>query len=101
MRENRNNQYRPEQIQLYKILRTTNSNCNIMMEYAVKCPIFADMPGRTYIGDIVNVTKKEYFRINGESHNVNDIKDADQKFHLEGCGWKVIDIDADTLNKLS
>ena len=35
MRENRNNQFRPEQLVLYKQLRVINANSEILMEYSV------------------------------------------------------------------
>ena len=49
----------------------------------------------TAIADIVDLTKKEVFRLNGQIHNSNraEIKDWEQKEYLEQNGWKVTDVD--------
>ena len=62
MRENRNNQYRPEQIEIYKQLRATNANSELLMEYPVTYTNEQDEK-RTAIGDIVDVTKKIFYRL--------------------------------------
>ena len=36
MRENRNNQFRPEQQELYKQLRAIRANSMLLMEYTIK-----------------------------------------------------------------
>ena len=94
MRENRNNQFRPEQLVLYKQLRVLNANCEILMEYSVTYTNEQDQQ-RTAIGDIVDLTKKVFYRLNGAVHNSNkqEEKDWEQKIYLEQLGWKVIDIE--------
>lgn len=94
MRENRNNQYRPEQLELYKQLRAIRANSILLMEEPVK---YINEQGKNMvaIGDIVDHTKKEFFRINGAIHNssVQEKKDWEQKQYLEALGWKVTDIE--------
>ena len=94
MRENRNNQFRPEQQELYKQLRAIRSNSLLLMEYTIK---YTNEQGvnMVAIADIVDLTKKEVFRLNGEIHNTNraEIKDWEQKIYLEQLGWKVTDIE--------
>lgn len=94
MRENRNNQYRPEQLEIYKQLRAVNANSTILMEYSVEYVNEQDEK-RTAIGDIVDVTKKIFYRLNGAVHNSNkqEEKDWEQKIYLEQLGWKVVDIE--------
>ena len=92
----RNNQFRPEQIELYKQLRALRANSDILMEYKVEYKY--DEETRVAIGDIVDLTKKEIFRINGPIHMSSEkriIKDEIQKEGLEAAGWKVTDIDID------
>jgi very-short-patch-repair endonuclease len=47
------------------------------------------------IADVVDMTKKEVFRLNGGVHNSNrqEEKDWEQKEYLEQYGWKVTDIE--------
>ena len=94
MRENRNNQFRPEQQELYKQLRAIRANSLLLMEYTIK---YTNEQGvnMVAIADIVDLTKKEVFRLNGEIHNTNraEIKDWEQKIYLEQLGWKVTDIE--------
>ncbi len=92
MRENRNNQYRPEQIEFHKKLRRERPDNEVLMEYAVH---YVDEQGRNRIGvaDIADTTKKEYYRLNGLAHVGHEIKDWEQKEYLTKLGWKVIDID--------
>jgi len=94
MRQNRNNQFRPEQIELYKQLRAIRANSTLLMEYTIK---YTNEQGvdMIAIGDIVDLTKKEVFRLNGEIHNTNraEIKDWEQKEYLQIAGWKVTDIE--------
>ena len=94
MRENRNNQYRPEQLEIYKQLRAVNANSTILMEYSVEYTNEQDEK-RTAVGDIVDVTKKIFYRLNGAVHNSNkqEEKDWEQKIYLEQLGWKVVDIE--------
>ena len=92
----RNNQFRPEQIELYKQIRATRANSDLLMEYEV--PYKYDDEERICIGDIVDLTKKEIFRINGPIHYSSDkriLRDEIQKEGLEAAGWKVTDVDVD------
>ena len=94
MNENRNNQYRDEQIELYKQLRTVRANSRLMMEYEIKYKY--DDEERVAIVDIADLTKKEVFRLNGPIHQSSDkrvLKDEIQKEGLEALGWTVTDID--------
>lgn len=94
MMQNRNNQYRPEQIEFYKQIRATRPNCVILMEERIK---YTDEQGnnKVAIADVVDMTKKEVFRLNGGVHNSNrqEEKDWEQKEYLEQNGWKVTDIE--------
>lgn len=93
MGQNRNNQYRPEQIAIYKQLKATRANSTLLMEYSIT---YGNEQGvnMVAIADIVDLTKKEVFRLNGPYHNrnVSEIKDWEQKEYLEALGWKVTDI---------
>ena len=96
MYELRNNQFRPEQIELYKQLRALRANSDILMEYKVQYKY--DEEVRVAIGDIVDLTKKEIFRLNGPIHMSSErriLKDGIQKEGLEAEGWKVTDVDTD------
>ena len=96
MYEVRNTQFRPEQIELYKQLRTTRANSDILMEY--KVTYMYDDEERVAIGDIVDLTKKEIFRLNGPIHMSSErriLKDGIQKEGLEAEGWKVTDVNVD------
>ena len=57
MRENRNNQFRPEQLVIYKQLRATNANSELLMEYSVTYTNEQDQQ-RTAIGDIVDLNQE-------------------------------------------
>jgi len=96
MYELRNNQFRPEQIELYKQLRATRSNSDLLMEYEVTYKY--DEEQRVAIGDIVDLTRKEIFRLNGPIHMSSErriLKDEIQKEGLEAEGWKVTDVNVD------
>jgi hypothetical protein len=96
MYELRNNQFRPEQIELYKQLRALRANSDILMEYKVQYKY--DEEVRVAIGDIVDLTKKEIFRLNGPIHMSSEkriLRDEIQKEGLEAEGWKVTDVDTD------
>jgi len=96
MYELRNNQFRPEQIELYKQIRATRANSDLLMEYEVTYKY--DEEERVCIGDIVDLTKKEIFRINGPIHQSSEkrvMRDEIQKEGLEKDGWKVTDVDVD------
>ena len=89
MRELRNNQFRPEQIEIYKQIRTTRANSDIIMEH----PILDEDKRVVAVGDIVDLTRKEVFRLNGPVHSDKEEYDADQKEKLIEMGWKVTDIE--------
>ena len=96
MYELRNNQFRPEQIELYKQIRARRANSDILMEYKVQYKY--DEEVRVAIGDIVDLTKKEIFRLNGPIHMSSEkriLRDEIQKEGLEAEGWKVTDVDTD------
>jgi len=96
MYENRNNQFRPEQLELYMQLRATRANSDLLMEYEVAYKY--DDEERIAIGDIVDLTKKEIFRINGPIHYSSEkriMRDEIQKEGLEKAGWKVTDVNVD------
>ena len=96
MYELRNNQFRPEQIELYKQLRAIRANSDLLMEYEVTYKY--DDEERVAIGDIVDLTKKEIFRLNGPIHTSSEkriLRDEIQKEGLEALGWKVTDVDTD------
>jgi very-short-patch-repair endonuclease len=94
MYEKRYNQYRTEQIEIYKQLRDERPNCNLLMEYEIRYTNEEGLP-RVAIADIADLTKKEVIRINGAIHNshVREEKDWMQKEYLQQLGWKVTDID--------
>jgi len=96
MRKNNNNQYRPEQIKTYKQLLVTRPNSKIVMESSVN--YITEHGAKTTIGDIVDYTRKEIFRINGQIHRSSVVqakKDRDQEYYLKKNGWKVTNIDVD------
>ena len=96
MYENRNNQFRPEQLELYMQIRATRANSNLLMEYEVTYNYDDEL--RICIGDIVDLTRKEIFRINGPIHKSSEkriMRDEIQKEGLEKAGWKVTDVDVD------
>lgn len=96
MYELRNNQFRPEQIELYKQLRALRANSDLLMEYEVTYKY--DDEERVAIGDIVDLTKKEIFRLNGPIHQSSEkriLRDEIQKEGLEAEGWKVTDVNTD------
>jgi len=89
MRKLRNNEFRPEQIEIYKQIRSTRANSDIIMEYI----IYDEDKRVVAIADIADLTRKELFRLNGNFHADREQYDSDQKEKLEELGWKVIDID--------
>lgn len=93
MRENRNNQRRPEQFDFYKDLRVAEPSHTILQEYTI---IYGNENGinMTAVVDIADTTSKVVYRLNGLIHRgtVQEEKDWEQKLYLEKLGWKVIDI---------
>ena len=97
MAENRNNQFRDEQLELYKQLRAVRANSRLLMEYEIKYKY--EDEERIAIVDIADVSRKEAFSLNGPIHMSSDkriMKDEIQKEGLEALGWKVTDIDVDS-----
>lgn len=94
MRNNGNNQYRPEQIEFHRKLRKERPDNTILMEYPV---YYTNEQGnnRVAIADIADIKLKEYYRLNGLIHQSgrHPQKDWEQKIYLEQLGWKVIDIE--------
>ena len=98
MRENRNNQYRPEQLVFAKSLRVIRPKSIIHTEYVIDYNY--DNEIRHAIVDVIDLTSKEIFRINGGYHLASSrqtIKDEIQKAGLETMGYKVIDINSDEI----
>lgn len=96
MRENRNNQFRPEQQQMCSELRKCGdfSEWSIVMEIPIHY-VDEQENNRTCIGDIVMEEIGVIYRLNGEIHNSNrsEEKDYEQKLYLEALGYLVIDVD--------
>jgi len=93
MRENRNNQYRPEQLEFAKKLRLERPDSDIDTEYHVIYQY--DDEVRHALLDVVDITRKDAFRLNGPIHFSSSkqiLKDKIQKAGLEIVGWNVIDI---------
>jgi len=88
MRELRNNEFRPEQVTIYKQIRSTRENSDIIMEYI----IYDEDKRIVAVADIADLTRREVFRINGQVHLDREQYDSDQKDKLEELGWKVTDI---------
>ena len=94
MRENRNNQYRPEQIEFHKQIRDAYPEDEVLMEYRIKYTNEQNH-NMVAVADVVNTTKKIVYRLNGAIHNssVTEMKDWEQKEYLTKLGWVVEDIE--------
>jgi very-short-patch-repair endonuclease len=94
MRENRNNQYRPEQQVMCRELAREFPDYAVLMEITIK---YTDEQHnkKVAIGDIVIEELGVVYRLNGEIHNTNraEEKDWEQKLYLETYGWLVIDVE--------
>ncbi len=88
MRNKRNKEFRPEQIEIYKQIRATRVNSDSIMEHT----IYDEDKRVVAIADIADLTRKEVFRLNGDFHADREQYDSDQKEKLEELGWKVTDI---------
>lgn len=87
MRKAGNNRWRKEQNEVYKLLRRTFPNDEILMEYAIP----SILAGKVFaVLDIANVTKRTAYRLQGEYHNKD--KDVLQAEALKAEGWLVIDL---------
>jgi len=94
MRENRNNQYRPEQQQMCREIAREFPNYSVLME--IPTQYFDEQDNcKVAIGDIVIEELGIFYRLNGVIHNSNrqEEKDWEQKLYLEQLGWMVIDVD--------
>jgi very-short-patch-repair endonuclease len=93
MRENRNNQYRPEQQRMCREISREFPEYSVLMEMIVQYKDEQDNIKHA-IGDIVIDELGIYYRLNGEIHNSNraEEKDWEQKLYLEELGWLVIDV---------
>ena len=98
------NQFRPEQIYCCQLLKEIIPEANIEMEYLVNLEPVDSIDVKRALLDIAITFSGEFeglvfnevkvaIRINGEVHEKprQIIKDADQRFVLEGNGWKVYD----------
>jgi len=94
MRENRNNQYRPEQQVMCRELAREFPEYSVLMEVTIKYTDEQDNK-KVAIGDIVIEELGVVYRLNGEIHNSNraEEKDWEQKIYLEIYGWLVIDVE--------
>lgn len=94
MRENRNNQYRPEQVDMCVDLRKQFPEYSVLMEQIIR---YKDESDRDMVAipDILIVELGVVYRINGAIHNSNNQyrKDWEQRIYLENLGYLVIDID--------
>lgn len=94
MRENRNNQYRPEQQQMCTDLRRQFPEYSVIMEERVN---YMTEQGEMS-GAVLDIMIEELgvcYRLNGAIHNTNRAEEHDweQKIYLEKLGWMVIDVD--------
>lgn len=99
MRDNRNTQYRPEQLKLYNILieraKRDGQNANYVMEYEIKD--LQPVEGyslRKIVLDIANPELKIGIRMMGQIHETKKqrLKDEDQKYVLSMNGWVIEDV---------
>jgi hypothetical protein len=95
MRENRNNQYRPEQQDMCRDLRHAYPEYSVLMEQMI--PYTNENGERTCaFPDILIVELGVVFRLNGEIHYASDRQiehDWEQKIYLEQLGFFIIDVD--------
>jgi len=95
MRENNNNQYRPEQQQMCREIGREFPTCSVIMEELI--PYTKENGERTCaIVDICILDLSVCYRLNGEIHYTSDRQiehDWEQKIYLEQLGYMVIDVD--------
>jgi len=94
MRENRNNQFRPEQQKMCSELRKEFPGYSVLMEIPIPYVDEQDN-NRVAIADIVIEELGIIFRLNGAIHNTNRAEEHDweQKLYLEKLGFIVIDVE--------
>lgn len=94
MRENRNNQFRPEQQKMCSELRKEFPGYSVLMEIPIPYVDEQDN-NRVAIADIVIEELGIIFRLNGAIHNTNRAEEHDweQKIYLEKLGFIVIDVE--------
>ena len=95
MRENRNNQFRPEQQDMCSDIRKQFPEYSVLMEEMI--PYTQENGERTCaFVDICVIDLGVVYRLNGEIHYTNDRQiehDWEQKLYLEDLGYLVIDVD--------
>ena len=93
MRENNNNQYRPEQQQMCREIGREFPDDDVTMEVWVHYELENGRLTMAII-DIMNTTLGVCYRLNGEIHNNNraETHDWEQKLYLEALGYLVIDV---------
>ena len=95
MRENNNNQFRPEQQQMCREIGREFPDYSVIMEDMVSYT--KENGERTCaIADIMILELGVYYRLNGEIHYTSDKQiehDWEQKLYLENLGYFVIDVD--------
>lgn len=94
MRENNNNQYRPEQQQMCREIGREFPAYSVIQEELI--PYNKENGERTCaIVDICIIELGVSYRLNGEIHNTNRAEqhDWEQKLYLEALGYMVIDVD--------
>jgi hypothetical protein len=98
MRENNNNQFRPEQQQMCSELRKEFIEYPVLMEEDIRYQKENGEFTKAII-DIFMPTLGVCYRLNGEIHYTSDRQiehDWEQKLYLEGLGLMVIDVDTRT-----
>ncbi len=98
MRENNNNQFRPEQQQMCREIGREFPEWDVLMEVFIH---YTTEDNRLTCA-IVDICIEEIgvcYRLNGEIHYTSDKQiehDWEQKLYLEGLGLMVIDVDTRT-----
>ena len=94
MRENRNNQYRPEQQEMCSDIRRQFPEYSVLMEIPI---YYKDEEGknRRATVDIIIDELNVVYRLNGRIHNTNrnELHDWEEKIYLEQLGYMVIDVE--------
>lgn len=94
MRENRNNQFRPEQQEICTFLRRKFPQYTTLMEERITYKKENGSNGLAIV-DILIQEIGVVFRLNGGIHhsNTQELKDWEQKEYLEQLGYMVIDVE--------
>jgi hypothetical protein len=94
MRENRHNQFRPEQQQMCREIGREFPEYSVIMEETI--PYTKENGDNTCaIVDICILELGVCYRLNGQIHNTNRAEEHDweQKLYLEQLGFFIIDVD--------